>query len=179
MIRLLSPHHGYGKRHWSPFAAQPLSKVYCTSIAAYVRGPAPVLVPYLASKVKMVGFPDDWGYGTLLWWKRHLPTNITKIICTVHALSLYPYWGSANKQLYKTFKAFINISCCERWLFEMRNTRMYNATPWKELKRKTGVAILGSWFHHPLCPAALLHPSDEQQLGWCNAWMLTASFFSR
>jgi hypothetical protein len=70
------------------------------------------------------------------------------------------------KLLYKTFKVFINTSSCERQFFEMRNTRVYNATPWKELKCKAlGVAILGSWFHHPLCPSALLHPSDEQQVG--------------
>jgi hypothetical protein len=179
MTRLFSPHHGYGKRHWSPFAAQPLSKVCCTNIAAHVRGTALVLVPNLASKVKMVGFPNDRGNGTLLWWKRHLPKNTTKGMCTVHALSLHPYWGSAKKRLYKTFKAFINTSRCER-LFEMRNTRVYNATPWRELKCKTlGVAIPGSWFHHPLCPTALLHPTDEQQVGWCNVWMLTASFSSR
>jgi hypothetical protein len=120
------------------------------------------------------------GYGTLLWWKRHLPTNITKIICTVHTLSLHPYWGSAKKRLYKTFKAFINTSHCKRRLFEMRNTRVCTATPWKELKCKIlGVAIPGSWFPHPLCPTALLHPSHEQQVGWCNAWMLTALFSSR
>jgi hypothetical protein len=179
MTSLLSPHHGYGKRHWSPFAVQPLSKVCCTSIAAHVRGPALVLVPNPASTVQMVGFPDDRGYGTLLWWKRHIPTNITKIICTVHALSLHPYWGLAKKRLYKTFKAYINTSRCKRLLFEMRNTRVYNATTWKELKCKTlGVAIPGSWFHHPLCPTALA-PSDEQQVGWWNAWMLTASFSSR
>jgi hypothetical protein len=117
MIRLLSPHHGYVKSHWSPFAAQPLSKVCCTSIAAYVRGPALVLVPNLASKVKMVGFSDDRGYGTLLWWKRQLPTNIT-IICTVHTVTLHPYWGSAKKRLYKIFKAFINTSRCERRLLK-------------------------------------------------------------
>jgi hypothetical protein len=132
MTRLLSPHHGYGKRHWSPFAAQQLYKVCCTSIAAYVRGPALVLIPNLVSKVKMVGFPDDRGYGTILLWKRHFPTNITKIICTVHAFSLHPYWGSAKKRLYKTFMAFINTSRCERRFFEIRNTRVYNATPWKE-----------------------------------------------
>jgi hypothetical protein len=98
---LLSPHHGYGKRHWSPFAALSLSKVCCTSIAAYVRGPALVLLPNLASKVKMVGFPDNRGYGTLLWWKHRLPTNITKIMCTVNALLLHPYWVSSKKRLYK------------------------------------------------------------------------------
>jgi hypothetical protein len=50
---------GMAKGSDLPFAAQPLAKVCCTIIAAYVRAPALVLVPNLASKVKMVGFPDD------------------------------------------------------------------------------------------------------------------------
>jgi hypothetical protein len=142
-------------------------------------GPSSCPGPQSGIQNKDGGFPDDRGYGMLLWWKFHHPTNITKIICTVHALSLHPYWGSAKKRLYKTFKAFINTSRCERHLFFKWETRVYNATPWKVLKCKTlGVAIPGSRFHHPLCPATLPHPSDEQQVGWCNAWMLTTSFSS-
>jgi len=45
----------------------------------------------------MVGFPDDWGYSKLLWWKRHFSTNITEIICTIHALSLHPFWDLAKQ----------------------------------------------------------------------------------
>jgi hypothetical protein len=42
------------------------SKVSCTHIATHTMLPALVLVPTLAAKIKMVGFPDYWSYGTLL-----------------------------------------------------------------------------------------------------------------
>jgi hypothetical protein len=43
--------------HFRRFAAQVLQ---------HCAGTSSCPGPNLASKVKMVGFPDDWGYGTLL-----------------------------------------------------------------------------------------------------------------
>jgi hypothetical protein len=40
----LSLHHGCNKRHWLPFMTEPLSKICCTSIAAWLWGQAVVLV---------------------------------------------------------------------------------------------------------------------------------------
>jgi hypothetical protein len=50
--------------------------------------------------------------------------------------------------------ALIKTLWCEI-LFEISNTRVYDATPWKEIKcNKLVVAIPGSSSRHPLC---LLH----------------------
>jgi hypothetical protein len=65
----LSSHSGYAKRHRSPFVTHSASKVCCTSSAAHMQGPAFVLVPSLAVKVKVVWFPDCQGYRALLWWE--------------------------------------------------------------------------------------------------------------
>jgi hypothetical protein len=64
-------------------------KICCTSIAAYVR--VLVLVPSLASKVKVVGFPGDGVMACLSDEENHPSTNMTEIICTVHAILLHPY----------------------------------------------------------------------------------------
>jgi hypothetical protein len=151
MIRLLSPHHGYGKG------------IYCLLCLNHFRKFAAQVLRHMCSAQLLSWSPSGIQSkdGRLSWWsglwhnsvmKTSPPTNITKIICTVHALSLHSYWGSAKKQLYKTFKAFINTLRCESQLFYIKNARVYNATPWKELKCKMlEVAIPGSWFHHPLC----------------------------
>jgi hypothetical protein len=104
--------------------------------------------------------------GRLFWWSRlwHAsvmksspPHKYNKNYLHFHAFSMHPYWCSAKKRLCKVLKAFINTWRCERRLFEMRNTRVYNATPWKVLKCKTlWVVIPGSWFRHPLCTASPL-----------------------
>jgi hypothetical protein len=52
----LSLYHGCSKRHWLPFVTEPLSKICCTSIAAWLWVPSSC--PGLAAKVKVVGFPD-------------------------------------------------------------------------------------------------------------------------
>ena len=81
-----------------------VSKFWCTNIAAYMRGPALVLVPNLAAKVNMI---------RLFWWlglwrvsvtKSHFTTSVKKIICTVHALSLNPCWSLAEKPLHNTLE---------------------------------------------------------------------------
>jgi hypothetical protein len=59
IFHLLSLHCGYGKRYLSPFVTQTASKICCTNIAAYVQGPALVLAPSLAAKVKVVDFCDE------------------------------------------------------------------------------------------------------------------------
>jgi hypothetical protein len=108
--------------------------------------------------------------------KSHLSTHITEIIRTLHAILLHPCWGSVNKQLYAILGAFYKgfpvqkealwheqhrcVWCCSLEGTEMQQVDCFNL--W-ELNASSTL------------PAALLHPSDEQQVGWCNARVLTAS----
>jgi hypothetical protein len=108
--------------------------------------------------------------------KSHLSTNITEIICILHAILLHPCWGLANKQLdaipetfYTNFPLQKEAIWLEQhrcvWCCSLEGTEMQQVdcfTIW-ELNASS------TW------PAALLHPSDEQQVGWYNTWVLNAS----
>jgi hypothetical protein len=99
-----------------------------------MQGPALVLVPNSGSQSKGGRFNWHQDYGTLVWQKIHLSTNITETVCTVHAILLHPCWGLATKWVYEVLREFTKTLQCKRWFFEMSNTSMYDATTWKELK---------------------------------------------
>jgi len=87
--------------------------------------------------------------------KNHLSANITEIHSSFHAISLHPCRGSAKKQTYGTLMAFIMTLQYKRRLYDVRNTGVYDADPWKEPKcNKLVVSVSGSSLQHPLC---LLH----------------------
>lgn len=65
--------------------------------------------------------------------KTHLSANITEIICTFHAISLHPWWGSAKKQMYEILKAFIDLRS-GKGFFLMSNRGVYDEAPWRKLK---------------------------------------------
>jgi hypothetical protein len=125
-------------RHWQPFATQTFSKFCHTSTAAYVRGSALVLVPSLAAKINVVGFPHYRVMDRFCDEKSRRFSNKTEIICAVLAISLHLCWVSAKKGVCKVTGTFIKTSWCEvgflKWptkvckmQFPVRNC---NATIW-------------------------------------------------
>jgi hypothetical protein len=75
---------------------------------------------------------------------------------------------SAKKQLYGMLKAFIKTLEYKRRLFDMSNTGVYDADPWKELKcNKLVVSVSGSSLHHTLCYTLLMTSKQPDVLPGC------------
>jgi hypothetical protein len=61
------------------FAIHSLRKFCCTFTAAYVRGPAFVLVADIASETQVIRLFHYRGFGLSLLYKRHFTANVTNL----------------------------------------------------------------------------------------------------
>ena len=85
VIAWLPPNHRNIKRHRKSFVIQPLRKICCTFMAAYVWGPGFVLVADLASEIQVIRLFHYRGDGLSLPYKSHFTANVTKLNgCGVH-----------------------------------------------------------------------------------------------
>jgi hypothetical protein len=99
-----------------------------------MQGPALVLDPSLAAKVRVIGFLIIRIMTHFCDEKSHLSTNITQIIYTFHTTSLHPCWDLAKKKDYEIFRAFIDFMVCKKafyneqhkcvWCYSLEKTEM-------------------------------------------------------
>lgn len=162
---------------WSPFVTQPASRFGCTSTVADLWGPVLVPVPKSSGHSEGGRFP---------WWSDlwhpsgikdtspptqqklfALFTHFCCIVVQVRARKVcmkhLGYW----QKLYDVKENFLFLKKYEKQVCTKQLPgRYWNAA-------SLDLAVLGIWLHNPFFFPSLLHPSEEQQVGWwiLGCWM--------